>query len=139
MSKKVAVPFLAPLSAQAPFSVALQWRQSNCMRVGIDYYAATLSFQQRTVQRYIVRLRFVHGHPEWVRAYELDSSGTAKILRILPLQTNAAGVWDYVDADTNVPASCARIYLFSRTMVTTVRGPSPDRSRKRGPDPAYAN
>ncbi len=91
MSKKIEVPFLAPLGSKEPFSVLLRCKLPGCMKSGIDYYTATLSFAQETVPSYMVKLRFDHGRPQWVRVYECLPSGTVSLLRDLrPATLNAA-------------------------------------------------
>lgn len=97
ISKKIAVPLLAPVSAREPFSVMLKYRLPNCLRAGIDYYTATLSFAQERIQRYAVRLRFIHGRPQWVRAYERRVSGPAKLLKDLRPRSPEADVFEYPD------------------------------------------
>jgi len=114
MSKKIQVPFLAPLASKEPFSVLLTCKLPGCMRSGIDYYTATLSFAQETVPRYAVKLRFEHGRPQWVRVYECLPNGAVSLLRDLRPGTANAGVQEYADAATDVPATSARVYLFQR-------------------------
>lgn len=115
ISKKVAVPFLAPLSAQEPFSVLLKFNLPGCMKAGVDYYTATLSFQQERVQRYTMRLTFNHDLPAWLRVYECLADGAVSLLKDLrPLHKNSE-VCEYLDAAEDVSASSARIYVFSRS------------------------
>jgi len=112
MSKKIAVPFLTPLASKEPFSVLLRCKLPRCMKSGIDYYTATLSFTQGTVPSYAVRLRFDHGRPRWVRVYECRPNGTVSLLRDLRPTSVNAGTQDYLDIDENVPGASARVYLF---------------------------
>jgi hypothetical protein len=118
MSKKIKVPFLAPLASKEPFSVLLRCTLPGCMKSGIDYYTATLSFAQETVPSFSVRLRFNHGRPKWVRVYECRPSGTVSLLRDLRPATEHAGVQEYVDVGQNVSAASARVYLFERPAPT---------------------
>lgn len=94
MSKKIEVPFLSPLALKDPFSVLLKRKLPGCMKSGIDYYTATLSFAQETVPSYEVRLRFDHGRPQWVRVYDCRPSGTVNLLRDLWPSMEHAGVQD---------------------------------------------
>lgn len=114
MAKKIEVPFLAPLAQQEPFNVLLTCKLPGCMKSGIDYYTATLSFAQETVPSYAVKLRFEHGRPQWVRVYECRPTGTVSLLRDLRPAVANAGTQDYVDIDTNVPGATARVYVFQR-------------------------
>jgi len=116
IAKKVAVPLLTPLSVQEPFQVALKYRLPACIKAGVDYYTATLSFAQDTVRRYVVRLRFLRGRPEWVRVYERRLGEDAKILKDLRPRSATDTVCEYVDIDEDVPATSARIYMFSRDL-----------------------
>jgi hypothetical protein len=121
ISKKISVPFLAPLSAKEPFSVMLKYRLPSCLRAGIDYYTATLSFAQDRIPKYSVRLRFAHGRPQWVRVYERRDSGGAKLLKDLRPRNPQPDIFEYADNDGSVPAQCARIYMFSRSSIKESR------------------
>jgi len=125
LSKKIAVPFLAPLAAQEPFCVMVRWHQAHCMKPGIDYYTATLSFDQNRVQHYAVGLRFLDGLPKWVHVYELASGGTANVLKDLHPAIMEDRTVEYWDIDNDVAAQSARVYLFSR--------PQSDHERRSGP------
>lgn len=46
ISKKLSVPFLAPLAAQEPFAIEFICTLPKSMKTGLDYYTATLSFAQ---------------------------------------------------------------------------------------------
>jgi hypothetical protein len=116
ISKKIAVPFLAPLALQEPFSVILKCKLPRCMKTGIDYYTTTFSFDQATVPRYSARLRFLHGRPQWVRVYECRATGTVTLLKNLSPKTSGTGFGEYLDSDENVPAQSARIYVFLRKL-----------------------
>ena len=116
ISKKIAVPFLAPLGPQEPFSVLLECRLPRCMKAGIDYYTTTLSFDQPTVPRYSARLRFLRGTPQWVRVYECRAGGTPSLLKDLRPGTSEGEIAEYVDGGENVPAESARIYVFLRRL-----------------------
>lgn len=114
ISKKIAVPFLAPLGSQEPFDMFLQCRLPGCMNAGIDYYTATLSFAQERVPRYAARLTFLKGRPEWLRVYERRADQNVTLLKDLrPVRENADQS-EYLDAGRNVSAASARIYVFSR-------------------------
>ena len=114
ISKKIAVPFLAPLASQEPFSVLLECRLPGCMKAGIDYYTTTFSFDQPTVPRYSARLRFLRGQPQWVRVYECGAAGAVALLKDLRPKTSDGKIEEYVDGAENVPAQSARIYVFLR-------------------------
>src|ERR1035437_9014295 len=116
ISKKIAVPFLAPLGPQEPFSVLLECRLPRCMKAGIDYYTATLSFDQPTVPQYSARLRFLRGMPQWVRVYECRAGGPVALLKDLRPGTSEGEIGEYVDGDENVSAESARIYVFLRQL-----------------------
>jgi len=114
ISKKIAIPFLAPLAAQEPFHIMLRWRQRRCMRYGVDYYAATLSFAQKSVRRYAARLVFKHGRPRWVRVYGCLPGDGPRLVRVLRPQAAATVEQEYIDGGENVTAQSARIYVFER-------------------------
>lgn len=118
MAKKIAVPFLAPLAAKEAFSVLLKCKLPGCMKAGIDYYTATLSFAQDTVPSFVVKLRFDRGRPRWVRVYECRPTGTVSLLRDLRPAAGSAETQEYVDVDENVPGASARVYLFQRPALT---------------------
>ena len=114
ISKKIAIPFLAPLAAREPFSVILRYALPGSMKPGADYYTATLSFEQETIPQYSARLRFLRGHPRWVRLYECRADGDPKLLKDLRPQQAEAGVREYLDNARDVPARTARVYVFER-------------------------
>ena len=120
MSKKIAVPFLAPLTSTEPFSLVLRCRLPGCMKAGVDYYAATVSFAQETVPALDVRLRFVHGAPLWIRAYECRPGGMVSLIRDLRPTARSKSAQEYVDSTENVPGASARIYLFERPTLDNV-------------------
>ena len=128
ISKKIAVPFQAPLSMDEPFCVLLKCRLPGCMMLGIDYYTATLSFAQETVPRWSVRIQFLGGDPEWVRVYEYRSGKPITLLRDLRRVPTASGAFEYRDEGENIPANLARVYLFSRPYASVhKRNPPGDR------------
>src|SRR5205814_1827088 len=97
ISKKIAVPFLEPASAQQPFNVLLKCKLPGCMKAGMEYYTSTLSFGQEQVRRSTVRLLFFGERPAWVRVYVCGASGSAKLLKDLqPLRANHE-VSEYLD------------------------------------------
>jgi hypothetical protein len=91
------------------------------MRAGIEYYTATLSFDQERVPHSRVRLVFDGDLPEWVRVYEVDSNGAVHLLRDVPAENDTADVREYVDEAVDMPGRSTRLYLFLR------RGTSPSR------------
>jgi hypothetical protein len=114
ISKKIAVPFLAPLRSQEPFSMILQCRLPGCMKTGVDYYTATLSFNQERIERYSMRLVFPHDAPKWVRTYECRPNGDVKLLNDLRPLRKSGGSCEYLDVDHRIAANSARIYMFFR-------------------------
>jgi hypothetical protein len=69
-SKKVAVPFLQPLTRNEPFELELSWILPGCVKSGVEYYTSSLSFEQDHIAHYEVQLIFEDEPPEWVRIYE---------------------------------------------------------------------
>jgi len=115
ISKKIALPLLAPISAQEPFCVLLTCYLPKCMKAGEDYYTATLSFDQERIARYTMRLTFVHNRPRWVRAYQCRADGRMALLKDLQPNDKSACTYEYVDTGIDVAARSARIYMFSRS------------------------
>jgi hypothetical protein len=124
ISKKIAVPLLAPLARQEPFRVFLRCELPGCMKAGVDYYTSVLSFAQDRVRQFTLRLVFVGQHPKWMRVYECGSSGTARLLKDLPPTHESRGGTEYLDHVENVPTRRARIYVFWRTDVGGKQGRS---------------
>lgn len=121
ISKKIVVPFLAPLGSQEPFKILLTCRLPGCMNAGIDYYTATLSFAQERVPRYEARLTFVNGRPEWLRLYERRADQNVTLVKDLrPVRENVDRS-EYLDVGRDVSAASARIYVFSRQTLKTPR------------------
>jgi len=114
ISKKVSVPFLGPLSSKDPFHAVLTCKLPGCMKAGEDYCAVTLSFDQDRIARFTMRLTFAHGRPDWVRAYECDANGEVTLLKTLQAHKKGGIAVEYVDTGTDVSASTARVYMFSR-------------------------
>ena len=117
MSKKISVPFLAPLGTYDPFKIELTCELPRCMKAGSDYYTATVSFAQQYVPRYTVTLAFEENLPEWVRAYECDPAGTSRLLRDLAPETADSERAIYKDVGEGLPAQSARVYFFERDYV----------------------
>ncbi|MGD0499093.1 MAG: hypothetical protein ABSC23_11715 [Bryobacteraceae bacterium] len=115
LSKKVAVPLLERLSGREPFNVVLTCELPGSMKSGMEYYASTTSVAQDRIPTSTVRLVFLHDRPEWVRVYECGASGATKLLRDLRPSRETAQLIEYTDLATDVPAQCARIYLFRRS------------------------
>jgi hypothetical protein len=114
ISKKIAVPFLSPLEKREPFRVLLTCRLPGCMKAGVDYYTATLSFAQDLVQRYAARLTFLNDRPEWVRVYERRIGRKIELLKDLRPVRESTNTSEYLDVEKDVPAASARIYVFLR-------------------------
>ena len=114
MSKKIAVPFLSLLGEQEPFEIELTCELPRCMKAGLDYYTASVSFAQEHVPRYTVTLAFEKQRPEWVRVYECDPEGTSRLLRDLAPATVDGERAVYEDIAEDLPARSARVYFFER-------------------------
>jgi hypothetical protein len=113
-SKKIAVPFLQPLTAQQPFAVLLKCELPGCMKTGLEYYTSTLSFSQEQVRRSTVRLIFGRDRPDWVRVYRFGGSGSPTLLRDLKPLGEDQEHSVYLDIAEDAPAQSARIYAFWR-------------------------
>jgi hypothetical protein len=114
ISKKIAVPFLAPAAAQQPFNVLLKCRLPGCMKAGLEYYTSTLSFGQDEVRHSTVRLLFFGARPSWVRVYECANSGNAKLIKDLRPLRKDQRFTEYLDIAEDVRAQSARVYIFWR-------------------------
>jgi hypothetical protein len=114
ISKKIAIPFLAPLTAGQPFNILLNCELPGCIKPGIDYYTASLSFDQERVQHFSVRLMFLRDRPNWLRVYEPGTAGAATLLKDLRPAKEDAEVTEYLDTGDNAPPNLIRIYVFSR-------------------------
>jgi hypothetical protein len=116
ISKKVAVPFLQPLKSGEPFNVSLTCKLPGCMKAGVDYYTASVSFDQDDVLLYSVRLIFLRERPSWLRVYEAGSPGTVRLLMDLrPTRMNANRI-EYLDTQRNFQPKSVRIYVFTRSV-----------------------
>jgi hypothetical protein len=114
ISKKIAVPFLGPLTADEPFSILLACRVPGCMNADVDYYTSTMSLAQEHVRKCQVCLIFVAERPAWVRVYSCDSAGRTKLLRDLQPEPKEPEDTEYVDVDEKLIGQSTRIYLFQR-------------------------
>jgi hypothetical protein len=114
ISKKLSVPLLEPLSSREPFSVMLTCKLPGCMNGGTEYYTSTVSFDQPHIRRFSVRLKFLAVRPDWLRVYQCDSSGNAKLVKALRPAREGGGATEYLDLDEDLPAQSARIYVFRR-------------------------
>ena len=116
ISKKIAVPLLSPVSMGEPFRVALTCDLPGCMKSGVDYYTASVSFAQDTIYRYAAELIFEQNRPEWLRVYERDASGSPRLLRDLPPGSVAPHRAVYRDHAEDLPAQAVRLYVFRRDL-----------------------
>ena len=117
ISKKIMLPFLAPLAAQEPFCVLLKCALPGSMKAGLEYYTSTLSFDQRRGPAWTTRLIFFGRRPPWVRLYQCDNSGTARLVKDLQPSEPArerTEYTEYTDTSETVEGQCARIYVFRR-------------------------
>jgi len=121
LSKKVAIPFLAPIAARESFRILLKCCLPGCMKPGLDYYTSTLSFDQDRIQRLAVRLVFVGRHPEWLRLYQCGPKGSIQLLKELPPARESRGITEYLDVAENVDARSARVFVFSRPVASARR------------------
>jgi hypothetical protein len=94
--------------------VILECRLPECMKAQTGYYTSTLSFAQDRLGRFTVRLTFIGEGPEWVRVYEYDGRGPARLLKDLPPVQHTESSVEYTDAVEDVSAQSARIYMFRR-------------------------
>jgi hypothetical protein len=114
ISKKVAVPFLQPLTREEEFDVILRCELPGCLKAAVDYYSSTLSFDQPFIPRCVVRLIFVRERPDWVRVYEADKSGGMKLAKDLPPAREGRDFAEYSDVQENLAGQSARVYVFNR-------------------------
>jgi hypothetical protein len=117
ISKKISVPFLAPLIQRQGFDVILRCKLPGCMKAGIDYYSSTLSFDQPSIPYFTTRLVFVGTRPEWVRVYDCDLLGRTRLIKDLPPARQRQGVTQYVDVLDDALGQLTRVYLFQRGSV----------------------
>jgi len=114
ISKKVAVPFLAPLTAEQAFDILLTCHVPGCMSAGVDYYTSTMSLAQEHVSKGQVRLVFIGESPAWVRVYSCDSAGQLTLLKELKPLLKTDGATEYLDVKENVATPSTTVYLFLR-------------------------
>lgn len=119
ISKKIAVPFLEPLTAQQPFAVQLNCHLPGFLKPGFGYHTVTLSFDQELVRRLTVRLVFARERPYWVRVYECSASGRATLLKELRPSRETGESTEYEDIAEQVPGQSVRIYVFWCAAVRT--------------------
>jgi hypothetical protein len=112
ISKKLAVPFLAPLTCGEPFDVMLECHLPMTYSPGTCYYTSTLSFDRARVGHCTVTLRFLRARPPWVRVYELGKSSRPKLVKSLHPLRNGSDGREYRDVAENVAAKSTRIYIF---------------------------
>lgn len=115
ISKKLAIPFLEPLTAGQPFHMLFVCELPGCITDRIEYYTATMFFDQPKIRRFSTRLMFRNGRPRWVRAYDGDGAGIVRLSRDLPPIHQNQESAEYVDTAHDVPAQFVRIYVFQRT------------------------
>lgn len=118
LSKKVAVPFLKPLTVQEPFSTLLECKIPGCFASGVQYYTSTLSFEQESVTECAVHLSFIGTRPEWLRVYDIDAQGKPLLIRELQPHKGTTEWTEYIDVIEDAPGQLMRIYTFCY-------GPSP--------------
>jgi hypothetical protein len=84
------------------------------LKGGLQYYTATMSFEQEQVHRYSTRLVFLRDRPEWLRIYECDDSGSVRLVKDLHPSRENQELSEYTDVAEDVAAKSARIYVFRR-------------------------
>jgi hypothetical protein len=85
------------------------------MKAGVDYYTASISFDQDDLLRCTVRLIFLQERPKWLRVYEAGPAGVVKLVKDLgPARMNPEGV-EYLDAERSLSAKSVRLYVFLRS------------------------
>jgi hypothetical protein len=122
ISKKVAVPFLAPLASGHRFEVSLTCSLPGCMNSGVEYCTATMSFDQERIPLYSVKLIFDDARPDWVRVYECTASGIAQLVKDLPSDHGTPWRFEFVDNVQDISARSARIYVFRRAQTAGLSG-----------------
>ena len=128
LSKKVSIPFLKPLSRNEPFSVLLSWSMADCMKVGIDYYTTTFSFDQERLPRSITELVFLKDGPEWLDVYGNDGTGPMRKIKALTPAARTRDRTEYREVIRNASANSGRIYLFDRAQVSLSKAPGGSRA-----------
>ena len=116
LTKKIAVPFLEPLRADQAFRVLLRCTLPRCITAGSGYYTSTLSFAQKRLRQYTVRLIFVGPAPTWVRVYECSSRQATLLKSLTPLRQEQ-GEHEYLDTIKNTKGQSARVYTFWRESI----------------------
>jgi hypothetical protein len=94
----------------------------------VEYYTATMSFDQDKVRRFTTRLLFRNGRPRWLRVYDCNDSGTVRLQRDLRPLREGHDFSEYLDAGQNVAARCARIYVFQRAQSVRLAARLKDRA-----------
>jgi hypothetical protein len=115
-SKKLSVPLLRPLAAHEHFSVQFECTLPGCIKAGIDYYTAVLSFEQDVVPLSTVRLIFTGDLPNWVRVYKILPGGIPQLLRDVPPSHEDADRREYLDVENRLPGQSAGVYVFRRAI-----------------------
>lgn len=117
VSKKIALPFLRPITRDQGFDAVLKCELPGCMNGDVEYYSSTLAFDQIYIPRCTVHLRFVLSQPEWVRLYDCGASGRAKLMKDLPAVRVGREFSEYSDVADNISGQSVRVYVFRRDMV----------------------
>jgi hypothetical protein len=117
ISKKASVAFLEPLKTNEPFAVLLKCTLPRCVKAGVGYYTASLSFAQHRVPRCVVDLIFVGAAPTWMRVYETTPERQAVLVKTLPPSRQEPGKCEYIDVAEDRQGRSARVYMFWRDVV----------------------
>ena len=117
-TKKLAIPLLAPLTAQESFDVMLNCDLPGCLGYELGYYTSTLSFDQEHVRHFSTRLIFFDESPKWLRVYQCDAFGKASLLKEAAPDRPKPGRSEYLDVADNSGGQSARVYVFCRAGAT---------------------
>jgi hypothetical protein len=117
ISKKVSVPFLAPLKANQSFAVLLKCTLPGCIKTGIGYYTSTLSFAQDRVPLCVVHIIFAGPRPNWMRVYEWRPHRSTTLVKSLAPSREQPTKCEYLDVCEDRQGQSARVYMFHRDSV----------------------
>jgi len=121
LSKKVRVPFLRPLTINQPFNVLLNCRLPGCITSGVQYYTASFSFEQGTIESAVVHLIFARCRPQWVKVYDCNKSGNTTLLNELRPFRDDGMTCEYVDMMQNAPGQSVRVYTYNLDTASEAR------------------
>jgi hypothetical protein len=120
-SKKVSAQFLEPLKRDDRFSMLLQCNLPGCNAPGVQYYASSLSFDQRSINSTTVHLIFVGARPNWVRLYDFDKRARPRLRNELRPFRDDGATCEFVDMARDVPGQSVFVYVFDVPAVRNTR------------------